>query len=635
MGQMRNRIRAAALALLLGLTLSLPARAEETILIAGNDGLYPIESYDPETERYVGLLPELYARIGEETGCRLVYLPREGDTGQRQRAENRQADILSAYLPGTVNERLLQRRLTVCRMETAQGVQEVRVGFLRTLSQETADALLQALREIPPEEELGLLAGRLAADRGVPRRQLIAVLAALGGMTLLAALALGLLLRQKRGAVRERAGIVPRLGVGGHQAYLRRVERTVPPQARGLYYVACIGCGETLLEQRFDQSRGEQLERCAAEYLKRVCGRKEGLYYVGRGSFALLFRSGSRDKAERRMAVLMAELNTQLAGVRREFADLVRAGVCPLGEDRSLDAGGALAHARQGRRYAEEHGLACAFTTPQMIAEGARQERLRRRCTEAVARGELTPYMQLVMDRQGRVDGAELLSRWQEPEEGLLQPGQYIDLMIRSGAIAGHDLEIFRQTCRQLEQWSRQPGREGLYLACNFTRATLSEPDFVERVRQIAEGFSFPRDRLTLEITEDTLARSESAVRETILGLTALGFRMALDDLGAGYSSLEDLCVYPIQCVKLERGLVLRTAEERGRKLIAGLCRLSHSMDIQVLCEGVETREQLDTVLELGCDLIQGFYYARPLPLREAERLLQEMLGEQGGDHGK
>ena len=71
-----------------------------------------------------------------------------------------------------------------------------------------------------------------------------------------------------------------------------------------------------------------------------------------------------------------------------------------------------------------------------------------------------------------------------------------------------------------------------------------------------------------------------------------------------------------------------RTAEERGRRLVAGLCRLAHSMDMQVLCEGVETREQLETVLEQGCDLIQGFYYARPLPLREAERRLQEMQGK-------
>ncbi len=447
-------------------------------------------------------------------------------------------------------------------------------------------------------------------------------------MTLLAALALGLFLRQRQSAVQERVGAVPRLGIGGYQAYLRRVERAIPPQAWGLYYVANIGCGETLLEQRLDQSRIEQLERCAAAYLKRACGQREGLYYVARGSFALILRCGSRERAERRMAVLMEELNTQLTGVRREYAGLIRAGVCALGEERSLSGETALSHALQGRRDAEARGLPYAFTTPQLIAAGARQERLRRRCAEAVARCELTPYLQLVMDRQGRVNGAELLSRWQEPEEGLLRPGEYLDLMIASGVIVRHDLEIFRMTCRLLEQWSGLPGREKLRLACNFTRAALAEPGFAEQVRRIAAGASFPREQLILEITEDTLIRSEGAVRENILELTAMGFRMALDDLGAGYSSLEDLCAYPIQFVKLARELVRRTEEERGRRLVAGLCRLAHSMDMQVLCEGVETREQLETVLEQGCDLIQGFYYARPLPLREAERRLQEMQGK-------
>ena len=328
------------------------------------------------------------------------------------------------------------------------------------------------------------------------------------------------------------------------------------------------------------------------------------------------------------MAVLMEELNTQLTGVRREYAGLIRAGVCALGEERSLSGETALSHALQGRRDAEARGLPYAFTTPQLIAAGARQERLRRRCAEAVARGELTPYLQLVMDRQGRVNGAELLSRWQEPEEGLLRPGEYLDLMIASGVIVRHDLEIFRMTCRLLEQWSGLPGREKLRLACNFTRAALAEPGFAEQVRRVAAGASFPREQLILEITEDTLIRSEGAVRENILELTAMGFCMALDDLGAGYSSLEDLCAYPIQFVKLARELVRRTAEERGRRLVAGLCRLAHSMDMQVLCEGVETREQLETVLEQGCDLIQGFYYAWPLPLWEAERRLQEMLGK-------
>lgn len=628
MRQLQRRLGAAALALLLGLMTGLPARAEETVLIAGNDGLYPIESYDPKTERYVGLLPELYERIGRETGLRLVYLPHEGDTGQRQRTENRQADILSAYLPDTVDERLLRERITVCRRETEQGVQEIRVGFLNTLSPETAETLKQALQAIPPEETLGLLANSLEANRGVSRRRFFAALAALGGMTLLAALALGLFLRQRQSAVRERVGAVPRLGIGGYQAYLRRVERAIPPQAWGLYYVANIGCGETLLEQRLDQSRIEQLERCAAAYLKRACGQREGLYYVARGSFALILRCGSRERAERRMAVLMEELNTQLTGVRREYAGLIRAGVCALGEERSLSGETALSHALQGRRDAEARGLPYAFTTPQLIAAGARQERLRRRCAEAVARCELTPYLQLVMDRQGRVNGAELLSRWQEPEEGLLRPGEYLDLMIASGVIVRHDLEIFRMTCRLLEQWSGLPGREKLRLACNFTRAALAEPGFAEQVRRIAAGASFPREQLILEITEDTLIRSEGAVRENILELTAMGFCMALDDLGAGYSSLEDLCAYPIQFVKLARELVRRTEEERGRRLVAGFCRLAHSMDMQVLCEGVETREQLETVLEQGCDLIQGFYYARPLPLREAERRLQEMQGK-------
>ena len=116
-----------------------------------------------------------------------------------------------------------------------------------------------------------------------------------------------------------------------------------------------------------------------------------------------------------------------------------------------------------------------------------------------------------------------------------------------------------------------------------------------------------------------------SAAAETLNGLIALGFHIALDDMGAGYSSLSALCTYRFDYVKIDRSILLDAEEERGRALLAGLVQLAHSMGIRVLSEGVETKEQLDIALAAGCDFIQGFYFSRVLPKREAERYLREL----------
>ena len=200
--------------------------------------------------------------------------------------------------------------------------------------------------------------------------------------------------------------------------------------------------------------------------------------------------------------------------------------------------------------------------------------------------------------------------------------------MIQTGAITEHDLYIFQQACRQLQAWKRA-GREQLRLSCNFTRQSLSDSAFLRRVRDIAAQYDFSHDRLVIEITEDSLAHDPGAAWQTIEALQACGFRIALDDIGSGYSSLSDLSAYSLDYVKIDRGILLSAAEPRGRKLLEGLVTLAHSLGLRVLCEGVETQEQLDAALASGCDLIQGFYFSRVLPEREAERYLREQMEDQ------
>ena len=276
-------------------------------------------------------------------------------------------------------------------------------------------------------------------------------------------------------------------------------------------------------------------------------------------------------------------------------------------------------------------GVGCAFSTRGMIDESEQLERLRGSMSKAVEKGEFEPYLQFVVDRAGTVVGAEAVSRWQNPEEGLLKPSKYIDLMIRAGTITELDLYMLRCACAQLQSWRRE-GLEKLCLSCNFTRQSLADEKILARVREIVEQYDFTRDRLVVELTEDSYAHDRETALRTIEGLHAMGLRIVLDDIGAGYSSLSDLSTYPIDGVKIDRSIVIESALPRARALLEGMIRLSHDMGIRVLCEGVEDKATCDAVLAAGCDFIQGFYFSRVLPGREAESFLRSLAARDRGE---
>ena len=404
------------------------------------------------------------------------------------------------------------------------------------------------------------------------------------------------------------------------------METLIPAPLRSIVYVFCIGCDMPSLERRFGEAEREEIFSRAAEYLRLGCGREEYLACVGRGMFALVCQCGSREAAQQRAEGLIRGLDGYLAGFRAEYAGAFRAGICSLSENPDCDAEAALYNARQGCAHAFRTETPCAFSTRGMIDESEQLERLRGSMSKAVEKGgNLSRTSSSLSIAPARSSAREAVSRWQNPEEeGLLKPSKYIDLMIRAGTITELDLYMLRCACVQLQTWKRE-GRGTLWLSCNFTRQSIADEKILARVHEIVEQYDFTRDRLAVELTEDSYAHDRETALRTIEGLHAMGLRIVLDDIGAGYSSLSDLSTYPIDGVKIDRSIVIESALPRARALLEGMIRLSHDMGIRVLCEGVEDKATCDAVLAAGCDFIQGFYFSRVLPGREAESFLRSL----------
>ena len=241
---------------------------------------------------------------------------------------------------------------------------------------------------------------------------------------------------------------------------------------------------------------------------------------------------------------------------------------------------------------------------------------------------EFKMYLQFIVDsKQGKIASAETLSRWENTAGELVFPGEYIGIMEKSGLITRFDYYMFEMVCKKLSQWKDSEFRD-VTLSCNLTRITISEKDFVQKIKEISDKYDFDRSKLLIEITEDSIEKNLIVAMLNIIEIKKLGFCIALDDIGSGYTSFVSLCEYPIDVVKIDRQILLLAGTEKGKKLFMGIVSLAHYLNLKVVCEGVETEEQSKLVTESECDYIQGWYYSKALPEKKAEKFAVDYMNK-------
>lgn len=239
----------------------------------------------------------------------------------------------------------------------------------------------------------------------------------------------------------------------------------------------------------------------------------------------------------------------------------------------------------------------------------------------ALRQGQFIPYFQpIVALRSGQLAGFEILARWQHPRHGLVSPDQFIALAEKQGWIDTLTLHLLRKAFADAGSIP-QP----LTLSVNISPVQLRSSSLPGLIRKAADGTGFALTRLVIEITEsaliDNLKHAASIARE----LKEMGCRLALDDFGTGYSSLLHLQALPFDELKVDRSFVSSMTERRdSRKIVAGVVGLGQSLGLRTVAEGIETREQAETMLWLGCELGQGWYFGRPLPAEDLASVVEK-----------
>ncbi len=222
------------------------------------------------------------------------------------------------------------------------------------------------------------------------------------------------------------------------------------------------------------------------------------------------------------------------------------------------------------------------------------------------------------------LNSAEALVRWKHPKLGMISPGDFIPLFESNGLIRTLDSYVWRTVAAQMRDWKDRIGF-CVPVSVNVSRVDIFDYDLVDHMRRLVQEFDLSPDEFLLEITESAYTQDSAQIIETVKRLRDAGFHIEVDDFGSGYSSLNMIASLPMDALKLDMEFMRNAFKERkNTKMLDAVIDIAYSLEVPTIAEGVETAEQMFALKEMGCDIVQGYYFSRPVPAEEYERFLVE-----------
>jgi EAL domain-containing protein (putative c-di-GMP-specific phosphodiesterase class I) len=338
--------------------------------------------------------------------------------------------------------------------------------------------------------------------------------------------------------------------------------------------------------------------------------------------------AGDEDEAvhwmqEQVVAIFRAPFNVDGRGIPVE----VKCGFARF-PDNGHDANALVQNAEGALRSAKSSGEKYLPHRLELSSAVISRMTMEHRLRNAVERQEFELHYQPKMDvRSGQIRGLEALVRWRDPEAGLVMPGVFLTLIESTGLIVPLGDWILRQAAADLRRWQGaglSPGR----IAVNISPVQLRRRAFADHLLDLVGEWRQDDIGIDIEITEGVLIDDVSSAVSQLRVLRRAGIRVAIDDFGTGYSSLSRLAELPVDMLKIDRSFVSQlTSSGAGRTVTETIIALGRAFNMTTVAEGVETRDQLEILAQLGCDQSQGYLHSRPVPMSDIEPLLRAGLG--------
>ena len=406
-------------------------------------------------------------------------------------------------------------------------------------------------------------------------------------------------------------------------AFRIKLKEMLKSAEKNRYTVAVINiCNFKLINESFGSREGDKTLRYCMEVLQRNVRKGELAARGEEDNFFPCLEENRQEAITARLQAVIADINSFNRTAKNPYYLFFRQGAYLI-DDPQMDITiiqDRVMTACLNRQEYEEN--TCVFYDFHFTQRIKQEHELNAMLPSALENRDFQVYFQPKVNlRKGKVAGAEALVRWRNPEKGMISPEDFIPLFEKNGNICKLDCYVFEEVCRILDQW-RKEGRELFPISVNLSRQHFKNPDFMEQFVEIAVNYQIPKGLLELELTESIFFDDKgiALVRENIDKMHELGFKCSLDDFGSGFSSLGLLKEFDVDTIKLDRRFFMDMSKPKARDVVECLIELSRRLKVQTVAEGIETGEQIEFLKRIQCDMVQGYYYSRPLPAEEFEK---------------
>lgn len=346
---------------------------------------------------------------------------------------------------------------------------------------------------------------------------------------------------------------------------------------------------------------------------------------MGMDNFSILMRYEDNEELSQRLENLIDEIN----GYSLKFIVSISMGIYLIKES-ELDVNTLCDRANMAKRSIKENSqMSYAFFDESMRHVMLVENEIEKKMELALLNNEFEVYLQpkyLFSDEQ--IIGAEALVRWNDPERGMLPPDDFIPIFEKNGFVKKIDTYMFEEVCKLLEKWKKEMDQlTNMIISINFSRLHLENMLLPEELLAIANRYDIDPRMIEIELTEGTIFNNEAQMVDIMSNLKNHGFHISIDDFGSAYSSLNTLKNLPADVLKLDKAFFSESSDNgRGKKIVTSMLNMAKDLDLVTVAEGVETQEQVDFLKEKGCDIAQGFFYAKPMNVLEFEEFVNKKL---------
>ncbi len=345
-------------------------------------------------------------------------------------------------------------------------------------------------------------------------------------------------------------------------------------------------------------------------------------------NFACIIENATDNEISARLNSIFAEFDRRNSVFVKYPVDF-SAGVCRLGQcnkrpgSRMVDINVALDRCSIAKKTLKgKRGTSIAFYDGKIRDQALREKDYENIMPTALEEHEFECYLQPKYSLRTRhIEGAEALIRWNSKDFGFVFPNEFIPLSEKNGFVVELDFFVLEEVCRMMRRWIDN-GKKPIVVSVNQSRLHLNHDDYIWRLREIIDKYDIPYEYIELELTESVFMDNTDTLLTIMHKLHEIGFKLSLDDFGSGYSSLNMLKDIPVDVVKIDREFFNGTVNsEKGRAVISTVVDLAKNLDMEVISEGVETKEQVDFLADIDCAMVQGYYFAKPMNLKDFEEL--------------